>query len=624
MPDRVKELADIIQEARNAYYNGQAIMPDASYDKLYDELAKLDPEHPAITGIGAEPVSEWKKYKHEVNLGSLNKSNTQEEFINWADKYCVDEQFFVCPKLDGLSISLVYKKGKLIVAATRGSGVEGENITANVIKMGGIPKKLNANITVTIRGEIVLSKANHKKHFPDYSNARNAASGISRRYDGEGCQYLNVIVYQIRTDDTALHTLDHQFKLLNQLGFTTPDYSLFDNAKDVYEYFVRFQNEIRNTIDVDLDGLVVSVNDIDKFESHGYSSNRPRAAIAMKFENECAETVIRDIQMNCGNSGRITPVAIFDEVEIAGAKITNASCYNMAFLETMGIDIGAKVMVERCNEVIPAVAEVIENTGTIFKAPKHCPVCNGDLVMNGENLQCTNVDGCKSQISGGIKNWVSGLNILELGDTLIDRLVEAGLVATPADLYKLTLDDLAGLERMGKKSAENVYKSLWSITEIPLDVFLGSLSIPLVARSSVKFVMNAGLDTLDKILNASEIELQCVKGLGPVKIKSFYDGLKKNADVIEQLLESGIKVKTMSNGGKLNGKSFCITGATNIKRDDLKIMIEEAGGVFAKSVSKTTNFLVMADPSSNSVKAVKARSNGTAVISEDDLLNMIE
>jgi DNA ligase (NAD+) len=271
---------------------------------------------------------------------------------------------------------------------------------------------------------------------------------------------------------------------------------------------------------------------------------------------------------------------------------------------------------------------ILENTAKndikYIEIPKHCPTCNGDLVMNGENLQCTNVDGCRSQIAGRIKNWVSGLNILELGDTLIDRLVEAGLVATPADLYKLTLDDLAGLERMGQKSAENVYNSLWSITEVPLDVFLGSLSIPIVAKSSIKMVMNAGLDTLDKIMNAPENCLQAVKGLGPVKAKSLYDGLKKNRKIIEELLERGIKVKTMSSGGKLNGKSFCITGKTSLKRDDLKIMIEEAGGVFKSNVGKDTMFLVMADASSNSTKAVKARNQGTTVISEDDLLEMIE
>jgi DNA ligase (NAD+) len=625
MSDSIKAKKDLLRKYRIAYYNDEPIVSDATYDALHDEIEKLDPNDDEIVDIGAEPVSEWKKYQHKSPLGSLNKCNTEQQFLKWANDYCSDEQFFTTWKIDGLSVSLVYEDGKLVVAATRGgkSGI-GEDITVNVLKMQGVPKTLPNKITATVRGEIVLSKENHQKYFQNYSNARNSASGIARAYDGEGCKYLEILTYQIQTDDLDNKTLVDQFVRLRQLGFNIPDYSLFDTAKDTYAYFTRFQNEIRDTIPYDLDGLVISNNNMDKFDSYGMTNNKPKAAIAAKFENEEAETTVRDIRPQCGNSGRITPVAVFDEVELAGAKITNASCYNMSFLETMEIDIGARVIVARNNDVIPSVKEVIEGTGTVFKAPKHCPTCNGDLVMNGENLQCTNVDNCPAQIKGRISNWISGLNVLEVGDGLIDKLVEAGLVATPADLYKLTLDDLAGLERMGKKSAENVYKSLWSITEIPLDTFLGSLSIPIVGKSSIKMVMNAGLDTLDKIMNAPENCLQAVKGLGVVKAKNLFDGLKKNRKIIEELLELGIKVKTMSNTGKLNGFVITITGKTSVKRDDLAIMIEEAGGKYAKTIGKASTHLVCASEDSTSLKTNKARSAGVKIISENELMSMIE
>ena len=625
MSSQIEAKKNLLRKWREAYYNDEPVVPDATYDALHDEVEKLDPNDNEIIEIGAEPVSEWKKYKHSSVMGSLNKCNTEEQFLKWSKDYCFDERFFTTWKIDGLSVSLVYEDGKLVVAATRGgkSG-SGEDITVNVVKMQGVPKTLPNNITATIRGEIVLSKANHQKHFKDYMSARNAASGIARAYDGSGCQYLNILVYKIQTDDVELKTLVDQFNLLQKLGFTTPDYSLFDNGKDTYEYFTRFQNEIRDTVPYDLDGLVISNNNMSKFDSYGMTNNKPKASIAAKFENEEAETIIRDIKLQCGNSGRITPVAVFDEVELAGAKITNASCYNMSFLETMEIDIGARVIVARNNDVIPSVKEVINGTGTVFKAPKHCPTCNGDLVMNGENLQCTNVNSCPAQIKGRISNWISGLNVLEVGDGLIDKLVEAGLVATPADLYKLTLDDLAGLERMGKKSAENVYKSLWSITEIPLDTFLGSLSIPIVGKSSIKMVMNAGLDTLDKIMNAPENCLQAVKGLGVVKAKNLFDGLKKNRTIINELLELGIKVKIMSNGGKLNGFVITITGKTSVKRDDLAVMIEEAGGKYAKTIGKASTHLVCASEDSTSLKTNKARSAGVKIISENELMSMIE
>lgn len=618
----------LLREWRIAYYNDEPIVPDATYDALYNEIKNIDPNYEEITDIGAEPtaVSEWKKYKHSSIMGSLNKCNTEKEFLKWVNDYCSDEQFFVSSKMDGLSVSLVYEQGRLVVAATRGgSSGFGEDILVNVIKMTGVPKTLSKPITATIRGEIVLSKENHKKYFPDYISARNAASGIARAYDGNGCQYLNVIVYQIKTDDIEINTLLDQFNALIQLGFRTPDYALFDNAKETYNYFIRFQNKIRNTIDFELDGLVISNNNLKKFDSYGYTNNRPKGAIAAKFENESAETIIKSFQIQVGNSGRITPVAIFDEIEIVGAKITNASCYNMSFITAMGLDVGAKVVVERSNDIIPTIVKVIEGTGTVLQAPTHCPSCNTELITNGENLQCPNVDGCKSQIAGKIKNWIAGLNVLELGEKLIDKLVEVGLVSSPSDLYNLSIEDLVGLDRMGKKSASNVYNSLWSIRAVPLDVFLGSLSIPLVGKSSIRMIMNAGLDTLDKIRNASQIELQCVKGLGEVKVKNLFDGLRKNEKIINELLDKGIKIKTINSSGKLANKKIVITGKTVVKRDDLKVIIEEAGGVLKGSVGKDTDFLVIVDPENSiTTKAVAARELGITLISEEQLIKMIE
>jgi DNA ligase (NAD+) len=624
MTNIIKDLVSRIEAAKVAYYNGTAIISDAAYDTLFDELARLDPKNPAIVGIGAEPVSNWNKYQHKSVLGSLDKCNTEEEFLDWAQKYCTSNEFIVLPKYDGLSVSLVYENGKLVVGASRGSGTIGEAITANVIKMAGVPLMLREKINATIRGEILLSKDNHNAYFPDYSNARNAASGISRRYDGNGSQCLNVVVYSFQSDDYKCDKLENQLQALSELGFTAAPYWMFSSAKDAYAFKVKFQKETREMFAFELDGLVVSCDDMKEYEAHGYHNSRPRAAIAAKFDNVAKETILRDIRWQIGNGGRASPVATFDPVNLVGANITNASLYNIAYINELGLDVGARVLVSRNNEVIPCVCECLEGTGTIAKPPTNCPVCNTKLIMNGENLQCPNTDGCSAQTKGRILNWISGLNVLELGDKLIDQLVDTGLVKTPADLYKLSIDDLAQLDRMGEKSATNVYNSLWSITELPLEVLLGSLSIPLVAVATIKMVMAAGYDTLDKIMTASQTELAAVKGLGGVKSKSLFEGLRKNTDVIRQLLQSGLKVKDKNMSGKLNGTKICITGSTNIKRDDLKKMIEEAGGIFKTSVSKDTQILVIADPNSTSTKAVKARSSGVKLISEEELLGMID
>jgi DNA ligase (NAD+) len=637
MASKIEKLVSRIEAAKAAYYNdnreevggyGLAAdrISDREYDALFDELAKLDPKNPAIVGIGAEPVSNWEKYAHKVPLGSLDKCNTEEEFLTWASKYCTCNEFIALPKYDGLTVSLVYENGKLVMAASRGSGTIGEAITANVIKMAGVPLMLPKKISATIRGEILLSKDNHNAYFPDYSNARNAASGISRRYDGEGSDKLNVVVYSLQSDDYKCDKLEEQLHVLSDnLGFNAAPYWTFISAKDAYAFKIKFQKQIREKFAYELDGLVVSCNDMEEYESHGFHSSRPRAAIAAKFDNVAKETTIRAIEWGVGGQGRITPVAIFDEVDLVGVKITNASIYNPSAIEELGIDIGARVLVERANDVIPKIVECIQAVSTVVKPPTNCPSCDAKLIMNGENLQCPNTDECPAQLKGRILNWLNGLNVLELGSKLVDQLVDTGMVKTPADLYRLTIDDLATLDRMGKKSATNVYNSLWSITELPLEMLLGSLSIPLAAASTIKMVIAAGYDTLDKIMSASREELAAVKGLGGVKSKLLFEGLRKNTDTIRALLQSGLKVKDRNMSGKLNGVKICITGRTEIKRDDLRAMIENAGGVFQTKVDKTTAFLCIVDPeNSTTAKAVAARKNGTKLISEEQLLGMIE
>ena len=628
--NREVELEKLILAARNHYYNGQSQVSDATYDQWIDELKALNPNNKAIIMIGAVPVSEWKKGKHSIDMGSLEKVSTPEELAKWINDTLDNEHsIFYSDKIDGLSIEVIYEDGRLIEAISRGDGTTGDCITPNVIKMHGVKKQLPVSFTGSLRGEIVLTSSNFAKHFQEYSNSRNAASGLSRRYDGEGSEYLDIFFYQAIGDREFLTEFAQLQFIKEVLGLQTPNYKecVGNNAEKlafIIDEYNRYNNGYRNSLEYIIDGLVVKANDLNYQHSLGSKHMRDVGATAFKFPSEEAKTKITNIFVQVGNNSRLTPVVEVEPVELAGAKISRASIYNFGYINDMKLDIGAEVMIARRGDIIPAVASVIKATGTVFKMPKVCPSCNGKVEMHGEHLMCVNVDGCPAQIKGRISNWISGLNVLEVGDGLIDKLVEAGLVATPADLYKLTLDDLAGLERMGKKSAENVYKSLWSITEIPLDTFLGSLSIPIVAKSSIKFVMNAGYDTLDKILNATQDGLQAVKGLGPIKARSLFDGLRKNKKIIEELLELGVKVKTISNSGKLNGMVITITGKTSIKRDDLAVMIEEAGGKYAKSIGKISTHLVCASEDSTSSKANKARSAGVKIMSEDELLEMIE
>lgn len=623
MSNRIKELVVKINDARSAYYNGVSQVSDKVYDAWVDELSVLDPKNPAVIGIGADPISNWEKYIHLTPMGSLNKVNTIDDYKKWHDKYIGNsDNIFLTLKLDGISVSLIYEDGVLKKAATRGSGIKGDLITPNVAKMIGVPLRLKDKINITVRGEILLSKDNHNKHFSDYSNPRNAASGISRRYDGEGCDKLSVVTYMLYSDDLDIKTYNEMFKVLESLGFIVPTYYVLNTYNEVLKYKNDYQSSLRDKYEYLLDGLVIHNNDLAKQQSYGSLNGRPYCSIAFKFDNETRESTIKDIVWQVGNSGRLTPVAIIDPVSLVGATVTKASIYNMAYIKSLHLDIGAKVLVARANDVIPRIEELIQGTGKTVKPPTTCPECGQPVIMLGENLTCVNRE-CPAQIIGRIKNWIKDLNILEWGDTLIEKLVRDGLVEDPADLYTLTVDDLASIERMGKKSAEKCYKLLWAGSEVTLDVFLGALSIPMIGSSTIRLIMDEGCDDIVKFGQLKAENFEMVPGVGPAKAESLAEGLLQNKDLIIRLLNNGVKIKEPATG-ELSGVSVCFTGSMKNKRSELQKMATDAGAKLKSSVGKGLDVLVIADPNSTSSKAKAARKFGVKLVSEDDFLTMVQ
>ena len=607
---RIIKLEESILKARKDYYNGESLISDKLYDALIDELYLLDPKNSAVIGIGSDPVSNWEKISHKIPMGSLNKCNTDEEYLKWHNKYISkNEKVILTLKLDGLSASLVYKDGLLVSGATRGSGVAGELITQNIIKMNGVPLRLKEKIDITVRGEIILSKENYKNFFSGYSNPRNAASGISRRYDGEGSDKMSLLTYQL-------------FNILTKLGFLTPTFIVCDSSTEVCDLKQKYQTSLRDKFEFELDGLVAHNNDLVKQELYGSLNGKPYASIALKFENEARESTVRDIHWRVGNSGRLTPVATVDPVMLVGAQVSRASLYNMAYINQLGVDIGATVLVARANDVIPRIEEVIKSTGTVSKPPKVCPECAGKVELRGENLMCTNSIKCPAQVVGMIKNWVSELNLLEWGEALLDRLVQLGKVKTIVDLYTLSVDDLASIDRMGQKSAKKCYDILHSNKDMPLEIFLGGLSIPMIGASSIKLIMGHGCSDLQTFFTKNATDFEQVAGVGPVKAASLRTGLQDNKELISGLLKAGITIKKKVKG-KLSNKSICFTGAMVNKRPVLEKMAADAGADVKNTVSKGLSMLVISDPNSQSSKAVGARKLGVQLISEEDFIHII-
>jgi DNA ligase (NAD+) len=621
--NRITELANKITQARIDYYNNQPTVSDKVFDAWTDELRTLDSNHIALTAVGA-PVgpSEWKKAKHQIPMGSLNKVNQPTEMSDWAKDKSHKDGWFVTEKLDGLSIELIYEHGKLVQAITRGDGETGEDITVNVAKMGGVNTDLKVDFNGSLRGEIIMLKSNHKKFFSDKANPRNAASGTSKRLDGVGVDKLNILFYQV-LGDVDFKTEVEQFTWLVNHKLGAPNYWVYKTIDEANKHWRIYQDVNREKLDYDIDGLVIRINDMAKQMALGDKDLRPLGAMAFKFDNESRESVIRGITWQVGNSGRLTPVATVDPVTLVGATVTRASLYNIAYIEELGLDIGATVLVARANDVIPRIEELVKGTKSVAKAPKHCPECGAHTRMDGENLLCTNSKGCRSQIIGRIKNWVKELNLLEWGDTLIEKLVDAKKVSNVADLYTLTVADLAGLDRMGDKSAQKCYDILWANKEVALEVFLGGLSIPMIGQSTIKAIMNVGCDTLEKFGQLGASEFEQVPGVGPTKAQSLADGLLDSKQIILDLIDNGVEIKEKIIGN-LTGQSVCFTGAMKMKRPVLEKMAADAGAEVKNSVGKGLTYLVIADPNSTTSKAQAARKLGTKLITEDEFFELVK
>ena len=616
-----QSLSKKILEARAAYYNGNPIMPDAEYDRLETQLRNKDPENPILKTVGA-PVPEksaWTKVRHLINMGSLNKVNLPEEFDNWHKKCGSAKQLLTNEKLDGISISLKYDNGNLIQALTRGDGSIGEDITRNAKKFKGVPHKLNEDFTGHIRGEVLLFHTDWKQYVPEMANPRNAASGIAKRIDGNQSECLTVIAYTIEGKD--FKTEDAALEYMKSLGFNIPNYTVGDisHAKKQWQ---QYMDKTRKELDYDIDGLVIRINDRAQQFTLGEENHRPKGAIAFKFEPPEAITVVNNIICQVGDTGRITPVAEFGVVDL-GVDVKRASLHNFSLVTQLGINIGADIIVERANDVIPYVKQVTKKCGDPFPPPGKCPACGTKTKFIGEYLICPNKKTCPPQVIGRLNKWIKELGILEWGESILTKLIEAGKVSDVADIYTLKATDITSLDRMGEKGAKNLLDELDKYRTIALENFIGGLCIEGVATSSARAIIDAGHDTLDKILGLSVNELEAIPGFGEKKAQAFHDGLIENADRIEDIIKAGVKIKDRVKGS-LTGKSFAFTGSANTPRALLQKMVEDAGGVVKKTVGAGLSYLVIADVSSTSSKAQAARKLGTTLISEDDFLVMVK
>lgn len=632
---RINELVSLIKRYQTSYYNGEGEISDAEFDALWDELKNLDPENEILKKIGTDSGN-FAKLRHVMPMGSQEKAANPEQFLGWASKHVYDE-YFVEFKLDGASLELQYEHGKLVHAVTRGDGTIGDDITVNAKKMNGVAAALFdlagnlIDYSGGIRGEVIMTHDVHKEKFSDKANCRNAANGLMKRKDGEGCEYLKLIVYDAFSPSGNQPFNDEESKVnwLKSCGFNTVPLKICKSPQEVIEYRSHIM-DIRNQLEYDIDGLVIKERQINFQDA---SRARPDRQIAFKFSLEEAVTILRCVDWSV-NGGTYTPVAIFDEVELNGTKVQRASLANPDTMKALGVKIGCKVVVVKRGEIIPKIESVIHEDAlcespVVF--PDKCECCGSKLIDNGSRLYCPNKK-CSKRILHQLLKWVQVADIRDLGETLVTQLFEKGKVQSISDLYKLSAEDLTPFflneESLAaeKKSlgAEKVAASIQNHRKMSLAVFVAGFDIEGIGETTVEKLVAAGFNTLNALLNMTVEQASAVYGFAEILAKTTVDGLNENALEMRFLAENFVEI-VQDSAGKLVGKSFCFTGELHsMKRNDAEALVKANGGTCKSSVTKDLSYLVTNDVSSGSSKNQKAVKFGIPVINEEQFFKMLE
>ena len=641
--DRIGELEDLIQKYQASYYNGEAEISDGEFDLLWDELKNLAPQSDVLKKVGSGPDTDgFPKARHLIPMGSQDKASNPQEFIEWAEKMGLETEkdasltkeknkltktFIVQYKLDGASLELQYEKGKLVRAVTRGDGIIGDDITGNARRMGGVVQKMDVSFTGGVRGEVIMPRDVWNGKYSSKANCRNAANGLMRRKDGEGCGDLQVIVYDASAEDDDRFFKDELQKLkwLKQRGFQTTETKSFTAAQEIIAYREKIAAE-REKLPFDIDGLVVKDIETDMSDLR---KARPEKQIAFKFELETAFSVLREVIWS-ESGATYTPIGVVDPVRLAGTTVKRANLNNPDMIRTMGLKIGSTVSVVKRGEIIPKIEGLApvpskEKTQEI-DFPKICGVCNTALVDAGTRLYCPNT-ACPKRLLHRLEKWVSVLDIRELGEKLLRQLFEKNRVIHIEQLYTLTAKELAEFDRMGELSAVKVIRHIQTKRELSLAAFIAGFDLEGVAETTMEKIAAAGFDTLKKLRSASVEDLAAVYGLGEITASVIADGIKECAAEMNAVLKTGIitiSPPPSEESQPLRGKSFCFTGELkSMKRGEAEEKIKSLGAQSKSSVVKGLSYLVTNDSASGSSKNKKARDLGIKIIDEDEFLAII-
>lgn len=621
MNSRARELESQIRYHQDLYYNGQPEISDADFDLLWDELRRIAPESEVFRDVGADRADGYPKREHLMPMGSQDKAADPDAFRKWAAKVGHD-RFIVQHKMDGASIELQYQDGSFGHGVTRGDGKVGDDITANVRKMQGVVGELPGHFSGSVRGEVMMSRPVHREKYSAKANTRNAANGLMKRKDGVGAEDLVVICYDVlATGETeAFESEAAKLDWLADAGFRVVEHTVCDDAEQVIAY----REEVaarRDELEFDIDGLVVKGPEVDRADMQ---RARPEKQIAFKFELEEAASTLLDVVWSPSGS-TYTPIGVMEPVRLAGTTVKRANLVNPRLIREMDLHIGSRVAVTKRGEIIPKIERLIENPPGIreIEQPDTCESCGTGLVDEDTRLYCPN-QACPKRSLYRLRKWLDVLDIRDFGDVILGKLFTARKVESIADLYTLTTDDLVEFDRMGETLANKILRNLKHIREIPLSRFVAGFNIEGVGELIMSKVIDAGYDTLDKLLQASIEELADVPGIGEITAETIQSGIGQLRPEMEEVLNTGyIQIEAPATG-PLEGQSFCFTGTlSSMTRNDAEELVRRNGGSPKNSVTKDLTYLVTSDPQSGSGKAKKARDLDISILTEEEFLEMV-
>lgn len=640
MRERVDELIKILEEANYNYYVlDNPTITDQEYDKYLRELINIEERYPHLkrpnsptVKVGGEVVEKFDKIRHALPMLSLPNVFNEEEINNFIDK--IEETnlhpTYVCEqKFDGLSVSLVYKKGRLVSGATRGDGIIGEDITHNVKTIKSIPLNLQKEIDIEVRGEIIMSKAtleklNKKRQddgLPLFQNCRNAAAGSARQLDSKEAAKRNLdnFIYHLpNPKDYGLKTHYESLEFMRELGFKVSTNCILAKSKKEILKFIEGLAKKRPKLPYDIDGVVIKVNELDIQEELGYTAKYPKWATAYKFPSEEVYTKLKDIIFTVGRTGQITPNAVLEPVIVMGSTIARATLHNEDYVRNLDLKIGDIVAIHKAGDVIPEVIKPIveRRTGeeTEFEMINHCPICESELCKK-EGLTdyfCLNAS-CPARNIEGLIHFASrnAMNIDGLGDQIIEDLYNVGFIKNILDIYKLKdcAEDLAQLEGLGAKKIKRVLDSVEESKNNSLEKLLFGLGIPGVGAKNAK-ILARKYENIDALRYATYEELKEIRDIGDILAKSIVGYFSDNQELVEKIKQLGINTKYLGEPLSFNeyitGKKFVITGTIEgLTREEIKAFIEKNNGTVSESVSKKTDIVIVgANPGSKYQKAL--------------------